>query len=165
VDPFRPSYDVLVVELWGAEDPRSLKKHRENYDTTWPDEVEPVPRSVPPVARYAEVPQEARAALDSRPVDKKALAAAWPASKWLVDGRPIEWLVSSELTYNNYEKPRKRERFPGRAAFYDDLKAHYDCWQWSPAEGGATGPTIRVYDLRTRVRGKPAVRDMTPPGS
>jgi hypothetical protein len=109
------------------------------------------------------VPRAAAPLLESRPVDRDALEREWPAAKWLLAGRPVEWLVSSEITYDNYDDPRrpeKRQSFPDRAAFYDDLKNHYDCRQWSPSAGGLTGPTIRIYDLRKRVSGNPAVIEL-----
>jgi hypothetical protein len=115
---------------------------------------------VPPVARYTDVPEVARKVPASNSVSR-AVDEAWPAAKWLLEGRPVEWLVSSENTYNNYVRPSKRRNFPDRAAFYDDLKAHYDCRQWSGSFGGLTGPTIRVYDLRKRVSGNPAVIEMS----
>jgi hypothetical protein len=166
-DHFRPTYDVLVFEAgWGAESLDALERHRRTYDTTYPGEKDIVekPKDVPPVARYAEVPAAARAVLESRPVRAAALERAWPASKWLVEGRPLEWLVSSEVTYNNYRTPAKRAAYPARAAFYDDLKAHYDCYQWSAGRGRQTGPTMRVYDLRTRVQREPVVREMNDGG-
>jgi 4-amino-4-deoxy-L-arabinose transferase-like glycosyltransferase len=166
-DAWRPAYDVLVFEAgWGAESREGLELHRSLYDTTWPGENDIVrrPAEVPPVARYAEVPEAARRLLDSRPVRSVQLERAWPASKWLVNGRPVEWLVSSEVTYNNYEKPAKREAYPARAAFYDDLKAHYDCYQWSAGRGSRTGPTVRLWDLRTRVSRPPIVREMNGDG-
>jgi hypothetical protein len=119
---------------------------------------------VPPVARYAEVPAQALGILESRPVRARALEQAWPASKWLVDGRPVEWIVSSEVTYDNYMKPAKRAEYAARAAFYDDLKAHYDAYQWSAGRGKRTGPTVRVWDLRTRVSRTPVVREMLADG-
>lgn len=160
-DRFRPTYDVLVVESWGAETPDALEKHRRTYDRTWPDDVTSRPSSVPPVARYAEAPPDVRRMLETRPARETVLARMWPASAWLVSGHPIQFLVSSEVTYDNYVKPKKRKDFPNRAAFYDDLKAHYDCIQWSAGQGGRTGPTIRIYDLRTRVQRAPVIREMT----
>jgi 4-amino-4-deoxy-L-arabinose transferase-like glycosyltransferase len=178
-DRFRPTYDVLVVEApWGAESIDALEAHRKTYDKTWPLDMESEPGDVAPVARYAEVPEAARRILDTRPVSRAssgradplsrhALEEVWPASKYLLDCRPIEWLVSSEVTYKNYEddasRPErldKRRNFPHRAAFYDDLKAHYDCRQWSAGRDGKTGPTIRIYDLRRRVSANPEVVEM-----
>jgi 4-amino-4-deoxy-L-arabinose transferase-like glycosyltransferase len=162
----RPVYDVLVIDApWQAEDLDALEEHRRTYDTTWPHDVESRPSDVAPVARYTDVPAGEHASLASRPGPGAALPAAWPAARWLIGGRPVEWLVSSEVSYNNYadDTPahrKKRASFPGRAAFYDDLKAHYDCRQWSPSPGGMTGPVIRVYDLRRRVSAGSAVVEM-----
>jgi 4-amino-4-deoxy-L-arabinose transferase-like glycosyltransferase len=175
LDPFRPTYDVLVVEApWGAESHDALEVHRRTYDTTWPLDMEREPGEVAPVARYAEIPAAARAILESRPASRGALddwrdelEKSWPASKWLLDGRPVEFLVSSEVTYRNYEpdesRPErqvKRRNFPARAAFYDDLRAHYHCRQWSAGRDGKTGPTIRLYDLRNRVPSNPEIIEM-----
>src|SRR5438093_6573667 len=108
--------------------------------------MEAAPPDVAPVARYTDVPARARPLLESRPTSRGSVAEVWPAAKWLLDGQPVQWLVSSEVTYNNYDRPTKRAKFPVRAAFYDDLRAHYDCRQWSAGRGGKTGPTIRLYD-------------------
>jgi hypothetical protein len=165
-DPFRPVYDIIVVEApWGAENRDELEVHRMTYDQTWPHSFETEPGSVDPVARYTAAPPGARAILETRPESREALKEAWPASEFLLDARPVEWLVSSEVSYNNYatDTPahrKKRAAFPDRAAFYDDLKDHYDCRQWSSRKDGLAGPTIRVYDLRKRVSENPEVIEM-----
>jgi hypothetical protein len=166
VETFRPVYDVIVLDApWQGETFDEVELHRRTYDKTWPNGFVSGPASLAPVARYTSPPPEARAILETRPETRATVEAVWPAFEWLLDGRPVEWLVSSEVSYNNYATDtaahrKKRERFPDRAAFYDDLKAHYDCWQWSPSPGGLTGPTIRVYDLRKRVSDNPKVTEM-----
>ena len=92
--------------------------------------------------------------------------------KWpVLPDRPAEFLVSSESSFDNYLSERKRRRFQEWAAFYDDLKAHYDCWEiegtrrkehWSglPIDPefltfkgfrpfGRWG--VRIWDLRRRI--------------
>ncbi|MFT7618966.1 MAG: 4-amino-4-deoxy-L-arabinose transferase-like glycosyltransferase [Planctomycetota bacterium] len=74
---------------------------------------------------------------------------------------PVDFLVVSEKSYDNYVKPeegtrdkaisiQKRRQFPSLAGFYDDLKDHYNYWEF-PGDKEIEVWTIRVYDIRNRI--------------
>lgn len=63
----------------------------------------------------------------------------------------FEYLVSAQINFDNYDEPRKfwkQENFPDWAAFYSDLKAHYDSVEIGT--GGRPDRVIRIWDLRQR---------------
>ena len=64
--------------------------------------------------------------------------------------QPVAWVATISDAYDNYDRPHKRANFPDFSAFYDDLRGHYDCYEFGP-EGDPDLPTVRIYDLRERV--------------
>jgi hypothetical protein len=73
-----------------------------------------------------------------------------PGMAPLREYRPVGWIATIDAAYDNYDLLHKRVNFPDFAAFYDDLRAHYDCFEFGP-EAGSDLPTVRVYDVRERV--------------
>lgn len=61
-----------------------------------------------------------------------------------------QWLISARSTFENYETPQKRQHFPDFADFFDDLRAHYHCFEFNSHHPDPE-KVIRVWDLRRRV--------------
>ena len=144
--PGRPVFDVLsIIVPWQGEDgtEKARREAAEGFQNYWPISAATAPQEVPPIERYRRTPWSGSADAD------RALAAAWPAARHLLPGSKADWLIVADSNYDNYLRPEKRLRFPDFAAFFDDLKAHYDALEWKPSSG-RTGPVMRVYDLRTR---------------
>lgn len=80
---------------------------------------------------------------------------ATPVSeRWLArseDGsyREVEWFVSASKSHDNYQNRQKRQNFPDWALFYDDLKAHYDCWVFGEGDPD-DARVVKLWDLRER---------------
>ncbi len=188
----RRRYDVIVMlKPWQSEKGPSLDPGAyTGYDGLWDilPPVFPAGPKVPPVERL----RIARAALPKRtPAFLKEPDRAWERRQFhreqrahpVRDGHPAEWLVTSEVSYDNYVSRHKRTRFPHWTAFYDDLKSHYDCVEipgghrrihWTgwpiPFRGGPDTPdferdawrwtgawNVRIYDLRRRVEDRPPI--------
>ncbi len=185
-------YDVIVMlKPWQSEKGPSLDPGAyTGYDGLW-DILPPVfpgGPEAPPVERL----KVARSALPKRtPAFLKEPDRAWERRQFhreqrahpVRDGRPAQWLVTSEVSYDNYVSRHKRTRFPYWTAFYDDLKAHYDCIEipgghrrmhWTgwpiPFRGGPETPdferdawrwtgawNVRIYDLRKRIEDRPPI--------
>ncbi|HYC78824.1 MAG TPA: glycosyltransferase family 39 protein, partial [Planctomycetota bacterium] len=151
--PGRRSFDVLILEApWQGERSAEAERNREGFRVTWPHEPARRPADVPPVERYVRIPWENLAPSDLRP------SGPWPAADDLRPGTRVEWIASTSTTYDNYadvpSKRRKREEWPAWAAFFDDLKAHYDVYEWRSGSK-AVGPHVRIWDVRRRVEGRP----------
>lgn len=68
----------------------------------------------------------------------------------VLPGGASDFVVTADMSYENYQTPEKRANWPEWARFYDDLRDHYDCWLIN-GEKDIPGPTIRIYDLRKRL--------------
>jgi hypothetical protein len=143
--PGRPTFDVACVIMpWQVESGDDVGlPATEGVQNYWPVEAAARPLDVPPIERYRRVPWADDGGLSD------ATIGEWPAARVLRPGTRADWLAASEVTYDNYVRPEKRARFPDFAAFFDDLKAHYDAFEFAPVEGGP-GRVVRVYDLRRR---------------
>ncbi|MCB9833761.1 MAG: glycosyltransferase family 39 protein [Planctomycetes bacterium] len=152
----RPRYDVFVVEKpWQTEDGDTLAPYF-GYNPLW--EVFPLPlldrRNIhlaeldrlPPVERYRRTPE--------------TLKGLQPGNRLLhplLDGRPVDYWIASEETFDNYDKPKKRREFPMWAEFFDDLRRHYDAVE-IPAGSSNERWSIRIFDLRQRRENGATVR-------
>ncbi|MSR75384.1 MAG: hypothetical protein EXS14_07940 [Planctomycetes bacterium] len=66
--------------------------------------------------------------------------------------RGAAWLVTCQHNYEafgNANAARKAANFPDWAAFYADVAAHYDAWEFGTGSSD-NRRIIRIYDLRTR---------------
>jgi hypothetical protein len=64
-------------------------------------------------------------------------------------------MVALEVRIPKFRPIRTSCGLSGFAAFFDDLHGHYDAFEWrDPLDRKER--TVRVYDLRTRVEGRPA---------
>jgi hypothetical protein len=67
--------------------------------------------------------------------------------------RPVQYLVSARITYDNYKIAKKLYNFPDWARFYEDLERDYDHYEFGAGDPDITR-TIRVYDLTERKPGR-----------
>lgn len=139
-----PRYDSLILlKIWQTESERD-KKSQAGFNDLWARMPLLRPEGLSPVERYRFRPPRASS-------EHQVL-------------KPVEYLVTSQASYDNYDKPAKRAGFPNWGAFYDDLRAHYDCWQVTGDK--ALGHwDYRIYDLRERVDSSvraPRIVDITP---
>ncbi|MEZ6194482.1 MAG: glycosyltransferase family 39 protein [Planctomycetota bacterium] len=134
-------YDsIILLKPWQEDDREKFESKAYGYNDLWHVLPLGVPEDVAPIERYR-IP---RSTLPESVQGEDR--AGFPILE-----RPAEYLVTRRESFDNYEKPHRRRWWPEWAAFYDDLKAHYDCWEF-PETGTEQGlGTVRVYDLRQRV--------------
>ena len=154
-------YDALILlKPWQSESTEAAVSAAWGYNALW--DRFPLPlvgwdrrrikalEDIPPVERY-----RVAASMDSRKLPQY-LRILLPVLK----GRPMDYLVASQESYDNYVRPdegdrpaeisrRKRREFPEWAAFYDDLKDHYDYWEF-PGDRSIGQWSIRVWKLHPR---------------
>ncbi|MCA9321909.1 MAG: hypothetical protein KDB53_14300, partial [Planctomycetes bacterium] len=185
----RRRYDrIVLLKPWQFEKGRQLISNYSGFFDLWErfPPLFPSGPARPPVERL----RTPRSALPEFPVEGLA--------PWMLDvqrtefrghpvrdGRPADWLVTSEISFTNYRSRKKRANFPEWAGFYDDLLAHYDAiefaargtlvhWTGWPISfrGDPDTPdyerdawrrqggwSVRVFDLRRRVEDRaPSLR-------
>ena len=141
-------YDVLVLDhVWQTENPNEVADKTAAYNDLWSRDPLVVPLDVPDEHRH--LPSAYR-------VEPKSLPESRRNRTPVLDGRPADFLVSSRISYGNFDPSfnkdaeTKRQNWPAWVAFYDELSAHYDAWEIN-GDGRMPGPTMRIFDLRRRV--------------
>ena len=148
-------FDTILFEApWQGVDESQIERSRSGYNPLWMERFPRQPSELPPVRRLTDVPAAERA------VSGVESESRWPAARWIGRGGPPEYLVALEVGFRNFDQIARRIAYPSFAAFFDDLHAHYDAYEWRDPMNRKER-TTRVYDLRTRVEGRaPVVRAM-----
>lgn len=138
-------YDAItLLKPWQEDNREKFKSRSYGYNDLW--SVIPLiePSDVSPIERYRLLPAD----IAERGFDAEA------RSGHPVLEQPAQFLVTRKESYSNYERPHRRKWWPEWAAFYDDLKDHYNCWEFPDTWTTQGLGTVRIYDLRERVEGK-----------
>lgn len=148
-------FDVILFEApWQGVDESQIERSRSGYNPLWMERFPRLPAEIAPVRRLTDVP-----AADG-PVSGVESESRWPAARWIGRGGPPEFFVALEVGFRNFDQIARRTAYPTFAAFFDDLHAHYDAYEWRDPSNRKER-TTRVYDLRKRVEGRaPVVREM-----
>jgi 4-amino-4-deoxy-L-arabinose transferase-like glycosyltransferase len=137
-------YDAItLLKPWQEDDREKFKSRAYGYNDLWAVIPLTAPTDLPPIERY-------RLTLAELPADaEEEQRRGHP-----VLDQPADYIVTRKESYSNYESEERRKWWPEWAAFYDDLRAHYDCWEF-PEDWTEQGlGTVRIYDLRKRVEGR-----------
>ncbi|MEE9393073.1 MAG: glycosyltransferase family 39 protein [Planctomycetota bacterium] len=147
----RPRYDAIVVQhVWQTNIKEEIESKIFGYNDLWASRALSLPADLAPVERYR--------ALRSKLPD--SMTVAQKRDHPVLD-QPVNYWVTARKSYDNYVTEQKVESFPEYTAFYRDLHAHYDCWEFPGTHGDQGLDTVRIYDLRRRVE-RPKVTKIDP---
>ncbi len=148
-------FDVVLFEApWQGVDESQIEQSRSGYNPLWMERFPLLPAELAPVRRLTDAPAA------EAEVSRVESESRWPAARWIGRGGPPEYFVALEVGFRNFDQIARRTAYPTFAAFFDDLHAHYDAYEWRDPSNRKER-TTRVYDLRKRVEGRaPVVREM-----
>ena len=138
----RSPWDVIVLlKVWQTEQRDRLQQETFGNSDLW--------QRLPMGDGF---PQEVQNTVRCYQIDPDDLPVGGPAQRDTVvqSGLGVDFVVTADISYDNYQTPQKRANWPEWARFYDDLRAHYNCWLINGEHKGP-GPAIRIYDVRTRL--------------
>ncbi len=165
---FKRFDNLIMLSPWQTEKSEKVSSAAFGFNDLWDRfplpsvgrlrEQVPGLQDLPPVERY-------RGAAD---LDRSQLSRPLRVRLGVLPNRPVDFVVCSESSYGNFVRPeegsrppevsrRKRASFKTWAAFYDDLKAHYNYWEF-PGDRSLDLWSVRIYDLRQRLPANTATR-------
>ena len=121
------------------------------------------PRTCPRSRATRTCPKRARKVPASNPASRAALDETWPAAEVAARGpaRRVARQLGRDLQQLRPKPHEERATFRIARRSTTTSRRTTTAGSGRGASGGLTGPTIRVYDLRKRVAGNPAVIEMS----